>query len=391
MTEDKSRIFMLAWAFPPIASGESVVCARFVKYSRLNYDVCSGFTGNQKYEQQLPNAKVYPVRGRYFLWSFRAAMLFKNLDKKYNYKIMISRVMPAAGHFAGLLVKCLKPRIKWVVYFSDPIWNSPFISFKSMFINDKTHRPNYLLMKIFGIPAKIAISLGDMLVFNNERLARFILGKKYDKLKKKVIIAPYGHDGVNPETWPGTGKENNNRFVLSHVGQIYGNRTFSILIDALKMLKEECPELYDKIEILQVGFVCEAEIERIKKSYVADRFRLMDTVDYNKSLKLMRQSDCLLIIDPVFKKPGCNIYVPAKIFDYMSTGKPILAIADKDSATADIVQSIDGMLVPHDAGALCNVLKNLLAGVTIMPNLKKYEMMNSSFKAVVLDEELLKL
>jgi len=391
MMKDMGRIFMLAWAFPPIPGGESVVCERFIKYSQLNYDVCSGFAGDQKCDLNLPNARIYPVKGRYFLWSFRAARLFRKLDKFNHYKVMISRVMPAAGHFAGLLVKILKPRIKWVVYFSDPIWNSPFISFKSLFINDRTHRPNYLLMKIFGIPARIAISLGDLLVFNNERLARFILGKKYAKLKHKIVIAPYGHEGIKPEAYSETRKEYKRKFVLSHVGQIYGNRTFGVLIDALKILKVKHPELYDRLVIMQVGFVCDAEIERIEKSSVSDRFHLMGMVDYYTSLQMIQQADCLLVIDPVFDRPGCNIYVPAKIFDYMAAGKPILAIADKDSATADIVRSIEGILSAQVANDLCGKLIDLIAGNPIKPDLKKYEIMHSSIHAAEVDKKLLTL
>jgi len=368
MKENGHRIFTIAWAFPPMTSGESVVCRRSLEYSQWMYDVCSGDTVSKAPVPKIDNVRIYPEKGRYITWSFRALRLFSKLDRQNDYQVMLSRVMPEAGHFAGLLIKLLKPSIKWVVYFSDPIWNSPFINLRSLFIKDGSHRPNYLLMKVFGIPAKIAINMGNLLVFNNERLACYVLGAKYKKLKHKVVIAPYGHEGVLTVT-----REKREKFVISHVGQIYGNRTLDILVKAVSLLKESNPELYSKLEIQQVGFICDAERKKVLNSDIKECFQFIETVDYDESIRLMRLADYLLIIDPIFKNSECNIYVPVKIFDYMSTGLPIVAIADNDSATADILNKIKGILVPHNTIEVYKSIEQLLLNGTTKPDLMAYK------------------
>ena len=388
MKENELKIFTLAWSFPPMTSGESVICRRSLEYSQWEYDVCSGNTSDIFVTPKvIKNVHVYPEKGRYFTWSFRAARLFRKLDQQNDYKIMLSRVMPAAGHFAGLLVKCLKPKIKWIVYFSDPVWNSPFISLGSLLINDGSHSPNYLVMKVFGIPAKIAVFMGDLLVFNNERLAHYVLGSSYKKYKHKVVIAPYGHEGVLSHKV----QIRKNTFILAHVGQIYGNRTLNVLLEAIKYLKTNNPELYMKLEIQQIGFICNTERKKIICSDVSDRFRLIKEVTYDESIRRMYLADCLLIIDPIFKKSGCNIYVPVKIFDYMSTGLPIASIADNDSATADIINKIKGILVPHDAVAVYKMLEQLLKDSMSAPDLQAYEKFHCKYGAGKLDKAYEKL
>lgn len=324
------RIFVAAWEYPPIMSGESVVCRKTLEHSMHNYDVCCGPVDAQGDN----HIRLYPVGGnKYLRWPFQVLRQFKKLDEKEHYRVMMSRVMPPNGHLAGWLIKRVRPDIKWVVYFSDPIWNSPFLKFSLW--KSKDHRPNWLLMKVFGIPAKWAVRESDLLVFNNERLAKYVLGKRYDRYKDKVVIAPYGHEGVHPRPAP---KRGDGKFRLTHVGQIYGNRTFANLVAGVELLQEREPKLFEQLDVRQVGFVCDAERKRIEDSPARSAFTLVDQVPYEQSIKEMYDADCLLVIDPVFDDPRKNIYVPGKIYDYMSTGLPILCIAYENSATGDIAK-----------------------------------------------------
>lgn len=324
------RIFVAAWEYPPILSGESVVCRKTLEHSRFDYDLCCGpvdASGDA-------HVRLFPTGGnKYLQWPFRAARRFKALDAEEHYDVMMSRVMPPNGHLAGWLIKRLRPQIKWIVYFSDPIWNSPFL--KLSLGRTRDHRPNWLLMKAFGIPAKWAVREGDLLVFNNERLARYVLGRRYDRYREKVVIAPYGHEGVHPRPAPQRG---DGKFRLTHVGQMYGNRTLEALVEGVTLLKRNRPELYERLSVRQVGFASEAELRRVRESGVAGAFEFAGQVPYAQSIEEMYQSDCLLVIDPVFDRAEKNIYIPGKLFDYMSTARPIFCIASEDSATGDIAK-----------------------------------------------------
>lgn len=349
---------MAAWSYPPKMSGESVVCRRTLENSKLYYDVCSCM---QKVgDADADKVRVYPVHGRYIRWPFNVVKQFIKLDKTEHYNIIMTRVMPPNGHFAGILIKLLRPHVKWVVYFSDPIWNSPFISFSSLFKKNLQQQPNYLLMKVFGCAAWLGTRFGDLLVFNNDRLARYVLGKNYKRFQDKIVIAPYGHEGVKlQERNP---KQPGEKVVIAHVGQVYGARTLTNVIKALEIIKQDYPEQYSSLELLQVGFICRSEKEAIAGSKVANSFRFVDEVDYEQSLEYMRTVDFALILDPYFSEKSKNMYVPVKIYDYMSVGAEIIAIADYDSATADIAKEFGCVLAGHQAKEIAKMLLNCVSG-----------------------------
>ena len=347
------RIFVAAWEYPPIMSGESVVCRKMLEYSHFDYDVCCGpveAVGDN-------HIRLYPVKGnKYLSWPFLTLRQFMKLDNQEHYKVLMSRVMPPNGHLAGWLIKKIKPDIKWIVYFSDPIWNSPFLKFSLW--RSKDHRPNWLLMKLLGIPAKWAIREGDLLVFNNERLARYVLGSRYEQFREKVAIVPYGHEGIHPRPAP---ERNDEKFRLTHVGQLYGNRTLTALLEGLKILKKQSPKDYARLQIRQVGFASETEKERVENSQVAEVFEFIGQVAYEESVEEMYQADCLLVVDPVFDREDKNIYVPGKIFDYMSTGRPVFCVAAENSATGDVAKKVGYLLAePKDIVSIYSALEKLI-------------------------------
>jgi len=337
-------------------SGESVVCQRTLTHSSFDYDVCCGPVG----AAGDIHVRLLPVGGnKYLSWPLGVLKTFLQMDRQEHYRIMMSRVMPPNGHLAGWLIKRARPDIKWVVYFSDPIWNSPFLKFSLGW--NKDHRPNWLLMKVFGIPAKWAVREGDLLVFNNQRLAKYVLGRQYERFRGKVVIAPYGHEGLKPRPAPQRG---DGKFRLTHVGQIYGNRSFAGLMAGLEKLQKEEPELFDRLEIQQVGFMCQSEMDRVNASPAASAVTLVGQVPYQESLEEMYQADCLLVIDPVFDDPKKNIYVPGKLYDYMFTGRPILCIAERDSATGDVAGKIGCICAPPEKGAVFSALVNVCKGIS---------------------------
>lgn len=349
---ENNRVFVAAWEYPPIMSGESVVCRRLLEHSKYNYDVCCG-PGDSNGNEHI---RLFPVNGnKYLHWPFSCVKIFSRMDKDEHYRVIMSRVMPPNGHLAGLFIKVKNPSLKWIVYFSDPIWNSPFLRFSLH--DDGTHRPSWLLMKVFGIPAKLAIHFGDVLMFNNLRLAKYVLGEKYGKYKDKVLIVPYGHEGIFPKPQK---HRDDNKILLTHVGQLYGDRTLKALIAGLEELKKESPENYKKIHIRQVGFASETEKQRVYNSTVSEAFTFIPQVPYLQSIEEMYQADCLLEIDPVFDRKEKNIYVPGKLFDYMSTGKPILCIADSDSVTGNIAREIGCVCVSSESkDDVCEALRML--------------------------------
>ena len=105
---NQSRVFVAAWDYPPIISGESVVCKRTLEASSFNFDVCCGpIKGTNE-----AHISLYPIQGnKYLIWPFAVARKFSQMNRKNHYAVMMSRVMPPNGHLAGWLIKRICPRI----------------------------------------------------------------------------------------------------------------------------------------------------------------------------------------------------------------------------------------------------------------------------------------
>jgi hypothetical protein len=68
-------------------------------------------------------------------------------------------------------------------------------------------------------------------------------------------------------------------------------------------------------------------------------------VEHETAIKEMRDSDALLLVANT--TPGAEATVPGKLFEYLATGRPVLAVAPPDSSTADVLaQTGGGWLAP---------------------------------------------
>jgi len=82
-------------------------------------------------------------------------------------------------------------------------------------------------------------------------------------------------------------------------------------------------------------------------------------VSYNQSIRAMVQADVLLLLDT----PGRRAGVPAKLYEYIGSGRPILALAQPDSDVAWVLRESQ---VPHriapplDVEAVRHALTDLL-------------------------------
>lgn len=384
----KERIFTIAWDFPPSNTGESIVCYKMLKYSSFEYDVCychqDSYINDIKYEK---NITAYSIKGEYFNWVKGVIKMFLKLNKKNNYKILHSRVVPPAGHFAGFIIKLLKPSIKWVTYFSDPIWNSPYNNIIKQIVGKEKKHPDFFLLVFSSFFSWLAIRFCDKIIFDNEYLAKHILGKSYFKYIDKICIIPYGFDSNCKEDFQDS-IEPQKKFVVSHVGQIYGYRNFNIVIDALKEIKYRYPSVYSKILIRQVGYLCFEEKEKILSSGVNEVFDLIENTDYNKSIFYMKISDYLLTIDALFSELKYNIYIPSKIYDYIGVKKPIVAISQNMGPTADIIRQTGNTLIQHNVNEFVEFIKQAVDGNVKKPYYDKYRLYDCKASASILDNML---
>ncbi len=120
-------------------------------------------------------------------------------------------------------------------------------------------------------------------------------------------------------------------FRLLHAGEIYAGRSPAPLLEALATLNGNGPT-----HLFQVLGRCDADLSAlVQKRGWADFVRMEGQRPYEETLDSLSTADILVLFD----SPGRRIGVPAKLYEYLGAGRPILALAEPDGDTAAILRS----------------------------------------------------
>lgn len=173
----------------------------------------------------------------------------------------------------------------------------------------------------------------------------------------KIVTIPNGFDPerfVKPESRP-VGEH----LTILHAGELYHNRDPRPFLDALGELSDTSLQ----VEFLgrQSGglFDFPAEIENRNLSATV---RLAAQVPYAEAIQRMMNADILLIV----QSPQWPIGVPAKLYEYLGAGRPILALAETDSDIAWALREsgvLHRIAPPRDVPAIKQALVELTSDV----------------------------
>lgn len=146
------------------------------------------------------------------------------------------------------------------------------------------------------------------------------------------------------------------RVTFIHAGSLYKFRDPTPILYAIKKLLEEEAVERDKIVVKFIGGIT-PELLHIPalaaEMGIDDVVQFHPPVSYQKVMEMMAESEVLILLQPLTK-----LQLPGKFFDYLCLGKPILAVAEKDSATEHIVS--EGYGVFADFNDVNNVAKGIL-------------------------------
>jgi len=153
-----------------------------------------------------------------------------------------------------------------------------------------------------------------------------------------VHLITNGYDEDDFKDLPPLGQLPTDRMVLSHVGSLY-RRSLEPLLEAMAALR---PDLQDRLLLQLVGYVDPHDMEKLRSfehqqcvQYFPDR------VSHEEALGLMRNSHILLLL------LSYDCY-PAKIFEYMRIGRPVLAIGKTGDASELVRRAGIGCFVESD-------------------------------------------
>ena len=152
-------------------------------------------------------------------------------------------------------------------------------------------------------------------------------------LNNKIQVIYNGFDETDFINNPNI-EEGKNRVKFSYIGNFYRLRPIKYFIKALEELKYE-NMLPKDIEIIFVGNYYRETIDLLRNNNIRELIIIIPQVEHHNAIRYLMESDILLLF--IASKEGKGT-ITGKLFEYLRTGKEILAMIPPDSEAASILR-----------------------------------------------------
>lgn len=144
---------------------------------------------------------------------------------------------------------------------------------------------------------------------------------------------------------------------LTYVGTLWNLTTIAPLVEAIELLQRDTPKLAKRLRLVIAGRRTPGEqaiVDRLKP--IAEILEEHNYVDHHQALNLMKDSDVLCVL--LANVPGAGRVMPAKVFEYLATGIPILAIAPQGEMTQVLARAANAHSIsPDDVSSIRDYLR----------------------------------
>ena len=293
----------------------------------------------------------------------------KNKAKEKKYDVVYTSSIPSFTHLSGYFIKkMLKDDIVWIASFSDPLYKSPYKkdleSFKEYNIIQKIGFFVYIWIYMNGMYEKIAQKYADKVLYICKEQKEFMISHypNQEELNKKAMVIPlnYIKDWSIYKDLLIKNKTKNKKKIISHFGRIYGLRKIDLVLHAIKELKEEIPNLSEKLVFEQYGQILDRYVNMIEELNIGDIFKCFDKISYNDVMDKMHKSDALALYDTFVKEDEMQPYLPSKSLEYLLLKKDLLILAQKNSPTYRIFTSYGYKCTDNDVNSIKERIKEIL-------------------------------
>ena len=250
-----------------------------------------------------------------------------------NYKVhaVYSTSAPLSCHIIAKLLKA-KTGIPWIADFRDEWYENPDQNYPS-----SLHRSLHYYLE------KDIVNTADRIIAPAMEFCRLLSKHTSDNSKFSTIYMGFDPDDFPDESTHEKLEIDKDKFVTTFSGLFYGSFRPDNLLTAINSLIDEGSVEHQKVKIRFVGANSPNDIN------VNDKFSICEFtgfVSHEKTIKYLAISDVLLLL--LSDKRGKNV-VPSKTFEYLATGKPLIASVPANGDVADIIRKTNsGIIIDFD-------------------------------------------
>ncbi len=145
--------------------------------------------------------------------------------------------------------------------------------------------------------------------------------------------------GYDPDESPRVARETHERLRLAYTGSIYpGDQRPDMLFGALERVLREHGGSTPPLELILAGTGRDAELQATLAAFpaAARACRFVGRVPPDEALRIQREADALVLLNCTNPSPDeGTLSYPAKTFEYLNAGRPILALPRDPGAWGD--------------------------------------------------------
>jgi glycosyltransferase involved in cell wall biosynthesis len=266
-------------------------------------------------------AKLLDRTVPYSAWLPHALAACFQTVRRYRPDAVLTSGPPHCVHMLGLALK-RGYGLPWLADFRDP-W-----------IGQDATSPAGPTWPIFAACAERAVMKHADCVIANAPGACATIQTGYPRHRDKVVTITNGYD---PESYVrlSTPRPSNGALSIVHAGELYFGRDPRPFLDAIRLARAE-PSAAGPFRVSFLGRTGESVnlAHEIDQRGLGQVVTLEGQVPYRQTLLDLARADLLLLLDT----PGRRIGVPAKLYEYLGAGRPVLALAEPDGDVAWVLR-----------------------------------------------------
>ena len=292
-----------------------------------------GIIPNQKKQSFLEKTLLW-VRGNLFipdarfLWVKPSVKYLKKYIQENNIDTIVTSGPPHSLHLIGLELK-KELGLKWFADFRDP-WTT--IGYhKALKLSSYAEKKHKALEK------EVLNTADTIIVTSKTTKAEF-----QTITSKPIEVITNGYDVEKIEKQP-----LDDKFTLAHIGSFLSERNPTILWQALQELINENKDFQNDFRLKLIGATSQEVLDTIAEFKLKDYVQNLGYVSHQEAVEHQRKSQVLLLIE--IDSEDTKSIIPGKLFEYMVSERPIVAIGPKDSDFSEIITATNtGVFFTYD-------------------------------------------
>lgn len=376
MSDPARRLLLIAFHFPPIQGSTGVTrTLAFAKYLRDSGWEVTVLTAHPRAypESRIENLAIIPphvrveraaafdtrrhlsLAGKYPLalavpdrwqsWIAGGLLRARRVLRQWHPSLIMSTYPIASAHYLGHLVHKWSG-LPWVADFRDPMAQEGYPPEPRL---QRAYRR--IEQHVFANAARVIATTAGTAELYRERFPAFPAAN--------VVVIPNGFDdelfaapgGAAPAARP-----ERRKLSLLHSGVLYPSERDPLeFFAAVAELRDAGVLRPDDVEFrLRATGHDSLYAPRLEQLHLHDLIRLLPPVPYKQALAEMSEVDACM----VFQGSNCNQQVPAKVYEYLYAGRPVLGLTELEGDTGRLLTDFGVRHVTslHDRAAIKRLL-----------------------------------